>query len=198
MVRGIQWRRLSEWTGLPTGAKAALAVYAAGFLEGAGSHVRDLATRGVHAYDWASWPAQALYYTLVVWDLLAVYLALRARAAVVPLGVAIMALDLGSNWYYNWPGIRADPGQFWAPVGLLPMTSFGVFVAVAAVPLWRVLRRQEPQRDRRREPRREPQPEPRPEPRPEPAEPRRTSPDSSASMEPARGYYPGPRDTPHT
>lgn len=190
MVRGIQWRQPAGWTGLPAGAKAALAVYAAGFLEGAGSHVRDLATRGVHAYDWASWPAQALYYTLVVWDLLAVYLALRARAAVVPLAVAIMVLDLSSNWYYDWPGIRADPGSFWAPVGLLPMSVFGLFVAAAPVPLWRVLRRREPQRERQREPRREP--------RGEPAEPRRTSPDSSASMEPARGHYPGPRDTPHT
>jgi hypothetical protein len=140
----IRWRLPAGWDGLPAGAKAALAVYAIGFLEGAGSHVQQIAGGGVHTYDRVWWPSQVLYYTLVVWDLLAAYLALRARAVVVPLGVAIMVLDLTSNWHYNWSAIRADPGLFWAPVGLLPMSFFGLFVAAAGVPLWRVLRRREP------------------------------------------------------
>lgn len=141
MESGIRRRLPARWIGLPTWAKAALAGYAAGFLEGAGSHVAQIAGGGVHTYDGVRWPSQVLYYSLVVWDSLAVCLALRARPAVVPLGVAIMTLDLTSNWYYNGPAIRADPGLFWAPVGLLPMSLFGLFVAVAAVPLWRVVRR---------------------------------------------------------
>jgi hypothetical protein len=139
--KGIRWRGPRRWAGLPAGARVALAVYAICFLEGAGSHVLQIAGGGVHTYDWVWWPSQVLYYTLVVWDSLAVYLALRAQAAVVPLGVAIMVLDLGSNWHYNWSSIRADPGLFWAPVGLLPMSSFGLFVVAAGMPLWRVLRR---------------------------------------------------------
>lgn len=150
MERGMRWRGpagwggwngWNGWSGLPTGAKAALAVYAIGFLEGAGSHVLQIAAGGIHTYDRVWWPSQVLYYTLVVWDGLAVFLALRARAAVVPLGVTIMAADLTSNWHYTWSAIRADPGLFWAPVGLLPMSAFGLFVAAAAWPLWRVLRR---------------------------------------------------------
>jgi hypothetical protein len=138
--RGMRWRGPERWIGLPAPGRAALAVYAIGFTEGAGSHVRDLAIRGVHAYDWAAWPWQVLYYSLVVWDSLAVYLALRARPAVVPLGVAIMAADLAADWHYSWSAIRADPGLFWAPVGLLPMSAFGLFVVVAGVPLWHLLR----------------------------------------------------------
>ncbi|MEY9934865.1 hypothetical protein ABH926_009536 [Catenulispora sp. GP43] len=141
--KGIRWRQPRGWAGLPTAARVVLAVYAIGFLEGAGSHVLQIAGGGVHTYDWVWWPSQVLYYTLVVWDSLAVYLALRAHPAVVPLGVAIMVLDLGSNWHYNWSAIRADPCLFWSPVGLLPMSSFGLFVAAAGVPLWRVLRGRE-------------------------------------------------------
>ena len=137
----MRWRLPAHWSGMPPAAKVALSVYAIGFLEGAGSHLRDLAIGGAHAYDRFWWPAQVLYYTLLVWDSLAVHLALRAHPAVVPLGVAIMAADLTSNWHYSWSAIRADPGLFWAPVGLLPMSAFGLFVAAAAVPLWRVLRR---------------------------------------------------------
>jgi hypothetical protein len=54
----------------------------------------QIADGGVHTYDAVWWPSQVLYYTLVVWDALAVLLALRARPAVVPLGVAIMVADL--------------------------------------------------------------------------------------------------------
>ncbi|WP_194917141.1 hypothetical protein [Catenulispora rubra] len=47
VASGIRWRwkvrQPARWIGLPTAAKAALAVYAVGFLEGAGSHVQDLA-----------------------------------------------------------------------------------------------------------------------------------------------------------
>lgn len=149
MERGMRWRGpagRNGWNGLPTGAKVALAVYAIGFLEGAGSHVLQIAGGGIHTYDHVWWPSQVLYYTLVVWDGLAVVLALRARAAVVPFGVAIMTADLISNWYCNWSAIRADPGSFWAPVGLLPISVFGLFVVAAAVPLWLVLRRWESRR----------------------------------------------------
>jgi hypothetical protein len=136
-------RRWTRWIGLPGWAQLALAVYAICFLEGAGSHVWDLTTRGIHAYDAVWWPSQALYFSLVALDAIAVHLALRAHPAVVPLGVAIMASDLNSNWHYNWSAIRADPALFWAPVGLLPMSLFGLFVAALGVPLWRVLRRRD-------------------------------------------------------
>lgn len=135
-------RRWTAWAGLPRWGQMALAAYVIGFAEGACAHLGDFVSRGfVHTYDRVWWPSQVLYYTLVVWDSLAIWLALRARAAVAPLGVATMALDLTANWYNNWSAIRADPGLFWAPVGLLPMSLFGLVVAVAAVPLWRLLRR---------------------------------------------------------
>ncbi|WP_194897677.1 hypothetical protein [Catenulispora pinisilvae] len=125
---------------MPRWVQVALAVYAIGFLEGAGSHVWDLATRGNHAYDLVAWPVQVLYYSLVVLDSLAVYLALRAHPAVVPLGVAIMAADLPANWHYNWAGVVAHRSHI---LYLTPMSLFGLFVAGAGVPLWRVLRRRE-------------------------------------------------------
>jgi hypothetical protein len=141
-TRVVRWP--SRWAGLPVWARWALAVYVIGFVEGTGSHLLDLATRGVHAYDRAVWPTQVLWYSLVVLDALVVWLALLARPAVVPSGVAIMAADLVANWNFNWSAIRADPGLFWAPVGLLPMSLFGVFVMVAGMPLWRLLRHWEP------------------------------------------------------
>lgn len=172
---GMRWREPARWTGLPVAARVALTVYTIGFVEGAGSHVGDFASRGMaHTYDGVWWPSRVLYYTLVAWDLLVVYLAVRAHPAVVPAGVTILALDLGSNWYYNWSAIHADPGLFWAPVGLLPMSSFGLFAAGAGVPLWRVLRRRAP---------------------------RRATPDISGFLRiegTPSGHYPGPRDTPHT
>ncbi|MBS2537655.1 hypothetical protein KGQ20_33380 [Catenulispora sp. NF23] len=133
-------RRWTRWAGLPRWVQLALAVYAIGFLEGAGSHVQQIVSAGVHAYDAVWWPSQALYYTLVVWDSLAVYLALRAHRAVVPLGVAIMAADLPANWHYNWAAVVAHPVHV---LYLTPMSLFGLFVAGAGVPLWRVLRRRE-------------------------------------------------------
>ena len=141
---GMRWREPARWTGLPVAARVALTVYTIGFVEGAGSHVGDFASRGMaHGFG--------------------------------PAGPhAILALDLGSNWYYNWSAIHADPGLFWAPVGLLPMSSFGLFAAGAGVPLWRVLRRRAP---------------------------RRATPDISGFLRiegTPSGHYPGPRDTPHT
>ena len=135
---GIRRWQPAGWIGLPGWANLALAVYAIGFLEGTGSHVRDILADGAHAYEWAASPVRAFYYVLVVLDPLAVYLAFRARAAVAPLGVAIMAADLSANWYYNWDGIRADPARV---LYLTPMSLFGLFVALTGVPVWRVLRR---------------------------------------------------------
>ncbi|MEY9863958.1 hypothetical protein ABH935_009612 [Catenulispora sp. GAS73] len=147
MASGIRWRwrgrQPERWTGLPTAAKTALAVYAIGFLEGAASHVQDLVAGGVDAYDWVSGPVQVLFYSLVVLDSLAVYLAVRAHPAVVPFGVAIMAADLPANWHYNWAGVTAHPAHI---LYLTPMSLFGLFVAAAAVPLWQVLRRRAPWR----------------------------------------------------
>ena len=140
-ITGERVRRLfPSWTGLPVWGRVVLAGYAIGFTEGVAAHVRDLLAGGIHAYDAVWAPARTLYYSLVVLDAVAVTLTVRARAAVVPTGVVIMAADLAANWWYNWSAIRADPGSFWAPVGLLPMSLFGVFVVSAGLPLRRLLR----------------------------------------------------------
>ena len=125
---------------MPGWAQFCLFVYAACFVEGLGSHIRDLVLYGFHAYDWAVWPWRVMWYSFLLIEPVAVWLALRARWAAAPLGIAIMAGDLPPNWYYNWSAIKADPGLFWAPVGLLPMSSFGLFVVITGVPLWRLLR----------------------------------------------------------
>ncbi|MER6070662.1 hypothetical protein ABT187_17905 [Streptomyces sp. NPDC001817] len=111
-----------------------LVVYAGGFLEGTCSHVLDLTRGGLHAYAaFASLPLQVFFVALVVLDPLVAVLTLRSRAVGVRLAAVVMPLDVFANWYVNWPWVREDPAGLLRPVGLLPITLFGVFV-VATVP----------------------------------------------------------------
>jgi hypothetical protein len=48
-------------------------------------------------------------------------------------------LDVAANWIGNWPSLHEHPVRLLRPVGLLPITLFGVFVLVTALPLLRVM-----------------------------------------------------------
>jgi hypothetical protein len=51
-----------------------------------------------------------------------------------------MALDVAANWIGHWPSLHEDPARLLRPVGLLPITLFGVFGLVTALPLLRVMK----------------------------------------------------------
>jgi len=52
----------------------------------------------------------------------------------------VMALDVAANWIGHWPSLHEDPARLLRPVGLLPITLFGVFGLVTALPLLRVMK----------------------------------------------------------
>jgi hypothetical protein len=115
-------------------------VYAGGFLEGACSHVLDLVRGGLRAYaGFGSLSLQVFFVALVVLDPLAAVLALRAQPWGLRLAGVVMTLDVLANWYVNWPWIKEDPAGLLRPVGLLPITLFGVFVLASLRPLLRAL-----------------------------------------------------------
>lgn len=114
--------------------------YAIGFAEGTGAHLLDLARGGVRAYaSLAPVPIQVFFVGLVVLDPLVVLLLCRGRPSAAWLGGAVMACDVAANWYVDLPLFRDDPGWLLRPVGLLPITLFGLFVLASAGPLHRVL-----------------------------------------------------------
>ncbi|MFE6686895.1 hypothetical protein ACFVFQ_10500 [Streptomyces sp. NPDC057743] len=76
---------------------------------------------------------------LAVLDPLVVALVAGLRTAGVRLAAAVMTLDVVANWIVNWPQLRADPAWLLRPVGLLPLTLFGLFVLATAVPVLRVV-----------------------------------------------------------
>ncbi|GAU70325.1 hypothetical protein SSP35_18_00530 [Streptomyces sp. NBRC 110611] len=120
-------------------------MYLIGFLQGACVHVLDLVRGGIHAY--ASFPQvsfQAFFISLVVLDPLVVVLVALMRPVGVRLAVCVMALDVSANWIGNWPWLRADPTRLLQPVGLLPITLFGLFVVVSSTPLLRAMRGRHP------------------------------------------------------
>jgi len=115
-------------------------VYLAGFAQGAGAHVRDLVRGGIHAYS--SVPQvwiQVFFISLVVVDLLVVVLAGFVRREGIWLAAGVMVVDVAANWIANWPSLQGDPARQLRPVGLLPITLFGVFVLATALPLLRVM-----------------------------------------------------------
>ncbi|WP_245790824.1 hypothetical protein [Streptomyces monashensis] len=137
MTDGIRGR----WRALPRRARAALLLYAGGFLEGTGAHVADLARGGPHAYaGFGPLPLQVFFIALVALDPLAAVLTLRARPAGVRLAVAVMTLDVLANWYANRSWVTAHPAALLRPVGLLPITLFGLFVVATAPALLRAVR----------------------------------------------------------
>lgn len=136
MTDGIRGR----WRALPRRARLVLVLYAGGFLEGACSHAADLVRGGLHAYAaFGPVPLQVFFVALVVLDPLAVLLTLRARPSGIRLAAAVVTLDVLANWYVNWPWVKADPARLLHPVGLLPITLFGVFVLASAPALPRAL-----------------------------------------------------------
>ncbi|HWN60353.1 MAG TPA: hypothetical protein VNO25_06750, partial [Streptosporangiaceae bacterium] len=73
-------------------------------------------------------------------DPLVVVLAGFVRREGIWLAAGVMVLDVAANWTGNWPWLDADPARLLRPVGLLPITLFGVFVLVTALPLLRVMK----------------------------------------------------------
>ena len=96
---------------------------------------------GIHAYS--SFPQawmQVLFVSLVVLDPLVVVLVAFVRREGIWLAAGVMVLDVAANWIGNWLWLQQDPARLLRPVGLLPITVFGVFVLVTALPLLRVMR----------------------------------------------------------
>ncbi|MEU6508239.1 hypothetical protein [Streptomyces sp. NPDC046942] len=137
MTDGIRGRRRA----LPRRARTVLLVYAAGFLEGTGDHALYLARGGLHAYaGFGPPPLQVFFVALVVLDPLAAVLTLWLRPWGFRLAAAVMTLDVLGNWYVNWRWVTAHPEELLRPVGLLPITLFGLFVVATAPVMTRVVR----------------------------------------------------------
>jgi len=134
---GVRLRE--KWSGLPRWARWVLAVYLIGFAEGSGVHLFWMLMNGIHTF--AHFPAvcQVFLNALVLLDPLVVVLVARVRRGGILLGVAVVTLDVTTNWIGNWPWVTADPARLLQPVGLLPITLFGLFVLLSAVPLLRVI-----------------------------------------------------------
>ncbi|MFG2532995.1 hypothetical protein [Streptomyces sp. NPDC048516] len=86
-------------------------------------------------------PLQVFFVSLAVLDPLVVVLVVRARPEGVRLAWGVMVLDVLANWIVNWPPLQEDPTWLLRPVGLLPITLFGLFVVVSSVPVLRVMSR---------------------------------------------------------
>ncbi|MCN9243676.1 hypothetical protein NGF19_23290 [Streptomyces sp. RY43-2] len=120
--------------------RRALAVYVIGFLEGTCAHVLDLLRGGIHVYaSFAPLPLQVFFVSLAVLDPLVVVLVGLLRPVGIWSACAVMALDVTANWITNWPQVREDWTWLLRPVGLLPITLFGLFVLASAVPLRRAV-----------------------------------------------------------
>ncbi|MER6030095.1 hypothetical protein [Streptomyces sp. NPDC001851] len=125
-----------RWRALPRPARWALVVYVGGFLEGACYHALDLLRGGIHAYSGVGpLPVRVFFTALVALDPLVVVLTLRARPSALWAAGGVMTLDVLANRYVNWSWVTTDPGQLLRPVGLLPITLFGLFVAATVLPL---------------------------------------------------------------
>jgi hypothetical protein len=128
----------ARWASQPVWARRVLGAYLAGFADGTGAHVRDLARGGLHAYAFAPVTAQVFFVALVLLDPLVIVLVALARPAGVWLAAAVMAADIAVNWWVNWAALAARWSRFLSPAaGLLPITLFGLFVLISFVPLLR-------------------------------------------------------------
>ncbi|WP_229840566.1 hypothetical protein [Streptomyces brasiliensis] len=116
-------------------------MYLIGFLEGAGAHFLDLIGGGIHAYaSFAPVPLQVFFVSLAVLDPMVVVLVGCVRSAGVRLAGGVMVLDVISNWIVNWAWLQRNPAWLLRPVGLLPITLFGLFVIATLLPLLRALK----------------------------------------------------------
>ncbi|KAA6215464.1 hypothetical protein CP973_36070 [Streptomyces albofaciens JCM 4342] len=117
-------------------------VYAIGFAQGACAHLLDLARGGIHVYATYPHVSYEVYFIgLVVLDPLAALLVVRLRRAGVWLACGVMTTDVTANWTGNWPSLQADWAQLLRPVGLLPITLFGLFVVATSGALHRAFGR---------------------------------------------------------
>ena len=73
------------------------------------------------------------FVSLVVLDPLVVVLVAFVLRAGIWLAVGVIVLDVAANWIGNWSSLHEDPARLLRPVGLLPITLFGVFGTVALV-----------------------------------------------------------------
>jgi hypothetical protein len=137
----VAGRLRRAWGGLPRWARWVLAAYLIGFAQGTAAHIRDLVRGGIHAYSALpqAW-IQVFFVGLVVLDPLVVALAGFVRREGIWLAAGVMALDVTANWIGNWPSLHEDPARLLGPVGLAPITLFGVFVLVTALPMLRVMK----------------------------------------------------------
>ncbi|WUU10425.1 hypothetical protein OG866_01320 [Streptomyces sp. NBC_00663] len=116
-----------------------MAAYVVGFLEGTGAHAYFLATGGLSTYNYAPLPVQLLFHALLPLDLLVALRIARGRPGAPLLAAAVMLADLAANWGIQWNAVLAHPVAYLRPVGLLPITLFGLFVVATALPLHRRL-----------------------------------------------------------
>ncbi|MFD8544438.1 hypothetical protein [Streptomyces sp. NPDC059649] len=128
-----------RWGDRPVWVRCAAVVYVIGFLEGTGAHGYFLATGGLHAYSYAPISVQLLFHLLLLLDPLVALLIIRARPGGPLLAAVVMVADLLGNWSVAWNTVMTHPTAFLRPVGLLPMTLFGIFVWLTALPLRRAL-----------------------------------------------------------
>ncbi len=128
------WGRVgARWRGQKLWVRWSLAVFLIGFLEGTGAHCIDLFRGGIHVYaSFGSVPLQVFFVSLVVLDPLIVVLVALVRPAGIRLACGVMVLDLTANWIVSWVQLREDPTWLLQPVGLLPMTLFGLFVIASS------------------------------------------------------------------
>ncbi|MFG3044533.1 hypothetical protein ACGFZR_06340 [Streptomyces sp. NPDC048241] len=115
-------------------------MYLIGFLEGAGAHFLDLIGGGIHVYaSFAPVPLQVFFVSLAVLDPLVVVLVGLVRPVGVRLACGVMGLDVLANGITNWPQLAENPASLLRPVGLLPITLFGLFVVACSGPLLRAV-----------------------------------------------------------
>ena len=125
--------------GRPVWVRCCVAAYAIGFLEGTGAHAYFLATDRLSAYNYAPMPVQLLFHALLPLDLLVAVLVMRGRPVAPLPAAAVMLMDLAANWSIQADEVLAHPTAYVRPVGLLPITLFGLFVVATALPLRRSL-----------------------------------------------------------
>lgn len=128
-----------RWGDRPVWIRCTATVYAVGFLEGTAAHGYVLVTGGLDAYDYAPVPVQLLFHVLLLLDPLVALMVIRARPAGPLLAAVVMLADMTGNWSVAWSAVMTHPTAFLRPVGLLPITLFGIFVLLTALPLRRAL-----------------------------------------------------------
>ncbi|MFK0026551.1 hypothetical protein [Streptomyces sp. NPDC090798] len=114
-------------------------MYVVGFLEGTGAHGYFLATDGLNAYNYAPIFVQLLFHVLLLLDPLAALMIIRARPGGPLFAAMVMLADVVGNWSVAYSAVMAHPTEFLRPIGLLPITLFGIFVLLTALPLRRAL-----------------------------------------------------------